>query len=256
MEQPHYICNLKKSPKDNRDFIFASKSKNDLPEIVDYRLELQPIRNQGKQGTCYAQSTACMKEWQEKKDNNFNEYMSPQFFYNNRSNKYDDNPNNDDGMYGRDVMKLIKNIGICPESSYIYGRVEPKKDIPQYIYDEAKKYIIKSYAKVETLENLKQSLVKNGPCLVAFPVYNYGNQFWRKTTKQHKGGHAVTIVGYNKDGFIIRNSWGTKWGDEGYSIYRYEDWGSHWEIWTTIDLDLNDIYIPKRKNKCKVCEIL
>ena len=112
MEQPHYICNLKKSPKDNRDFIFASKSKNDLPEIVDYRLELQPIRNQGKQGTCYAQSTACMKEWQEKKDNNFNEYMSPQFFYNNRSNKYDDNPNNDDGMYGRDVMKLIKNIGI------------------------------------------------------------------------------------------------------------------------------------------------
>ena len=57
------------------------------------------------------------------------------------------------------------------------------------------------------------------------------------------------LVGYNEDGFIVRNSWGHNWGNQGYSIYEYNDWGSHWEIWTTIDLD-NDIkYIPS-KNKC------
>jgi C1A family cysteine protease len=33
-----------------------------------------------------------------------------------------------------------------------------------------------------------------------------------------RGGHAICIVGYRKDGrFIIRNSWGTGWGDNGFA---------------------------------------
>jgi len=31
------------------------------------------------------------------------------------------------------------------------------------------------------------------------------------------GGHAVSLVGYTKKGFIVRNSWGTEWGDGGYA---------------------------------------
>lgn len=30
------------------------------------------------------------------------------------------------------------------------------------------------------------------------------------------GGHAVTIVGYDDIGFIVKNSWGTGWGTDGY----------------------------------------
>jgi hypothetical protein len=32
-----------------------------------------------------------------------------------------------------------------------------------------------------------------------------------------RGGHAIAIVGYSADRFIIRNSWGTPWGDQGYA---------------------------------------
>ena len=33
-----------------------------------------------------------------------------------------------------------------------------------------------------------------------------------------RGGHAVTVVGYRTDGrFIVRNSWGTGWGDKGFA---------------------------------------
>ena len=38
------------------------------------------------------------------------------------------------------------------------------------------------------------------------------------------GGHAVCIVGYDdtKQWFILRNSWGSQWGDGGYFYLPYE----------------------------------
>jgi C1A family cysteine protease len=32
-----------------------------------------------------------------------------------------------------------------------------------------------------------------------------------------RGGHAVAIVGYRPGRFIVRNSWGTDWGDGGFA---------------------------------------
>jgi C1A family cysteine protease len=230
-----FIVPMKKSPEDSRDYIFISNNSS-IPEECDLRSELMPVRNQGSQGTCYAQSASCMKEWQERKNYNFNEYFSPQFFYNLRFNKYDKNTQNDEGMFGRDVMKILKNIGICKESTYPYGRIEDRDKISKEILDEAKMNIIESYARINTINDLKASLCKNGPALIAFPVYNYTDQMWiQRNNESSEGGHAMTVVGYNNDGFIIRNSWGQSWGDNGYTIYKYKDWSTHWEIWSTVD---------------------
>jgi N-acetylmuramidase len=38
------------------------------------------------------------------------------------------------------------------------------------------------------------------------------------------GGHAFAIVGYTSDGFIVHNSWGTRWGRGGLGVLRYADW--------------------------------
>ena len=80
-----YITNLERSPVDERDWKAEAIYNNvALPGSLDMRKDLQKIRDQGNQGTCAAQSGACMKEWQEKLDYSFDEYMSPQFIYNNR----------------------------------------------------------------------------------------------------------------------------------------------------------------------------
>ena len=41
---------------------------------------------------------------------------------------------------------------------------------------------------------------------------------------ENSGGHAFALVGYNRHGFIVQNSWGPKWGTKGFAILPYEDW--------------------------------
>jgi hypothetical protein len=45
-------------------------------------------------------------------------------------------------------------------------------------------------------------------------------------------GHAIAIVGYTPEGFIIQNSWGTAWGDGGFALLPYEDYMLHaTDVW-------------------------
>lgn len=41
------------------------------------------------------------------------------------------------------------------------------------------------------------------------------------------GGHAIALVGYNERGFLIQNSWGTRWGTYGLALLTYDDWLSN-----------------------------
>lgn len=45
---------------------------------------------------------------------------------------------------------------------------------------------------------------------------------WTDTTLKTSEGHAVAIVGYNENGFLIKNSWGTTWGEQGYGWVSYD----------------------------------
>ncbi len=41
------------------------------------------------------------------------------------------------------------------------------------------------------------------------------------------GGHAFAIVGYTREGFIVQNSWGTKWAASGFALLPYDEWTKH-----------------------------
>jgi hypothetical protein len=45
-------------------------------------------------------------------------------------------------------------------------------------------------------------------------------------------GHAVAIVGYTNEGFIVQNSWGEEWGERGFALLPYEDYLIHaTDVW-------------------------
>lgn len=230
-----FLLNMKKSPIDERDFVAETiyPDKVDLPKELDLRPFLHGVVNQGAQGTCSAQVAACMKEYQEFKLQMLRGEegkMSPQFVYNLREEP------DYQGMTPRETMKILQKEGICREVIYPYGEIEYPQYMPEEAFMDALNFRIQNYAQIDTIEGLKKALYKDGVCYICFPVYNESPQMWKAAQGEtDMGGHAMAVVGYNTDGFIIRNSWGKQWGDGGYTLYPYEDWGAHWEIWTSVD---------------------
>lgn len=245
------------SSVDARDYIaeaiYPETDAENLPETLDLRPHLRPIRSQGKYGTCAAHTAICIKEYHEKKDVNLNADMSPQFVYNHRENYPDE------GMFGRNVMAILLKQGSCLEKTYPYKTQNIATEMPKEAIEEGAKYKIKSYAQVNTIAATKVALYKNGPCYISFPCYNHEPRFWKPASQNEKllGGHAVTIVGYNEEGFIIRNSWGSSWAEKGYTNYGYGDFGTHYEIWTTIDEKSVEPIRPKEEKpmRCQ-CRIV
>ena len=226
---------LRPSPVDDRDWRSCAiyPEAQLVPKVLDFRESLRPIRNQGRQGACVAFSACAMKEYHEYKDDGFLEYMSCQFIYNLRDN----HPNF--GMFLRDAMKILQKKGVCTERMFPYNK-NVSNTVPEDTLQQAKNFKVKNYAQVNTADDLKKALYKNGPCIIAFPVYTYKPEFWKQEYRSPmKGGHCVAVVGYNQGAFILRNSWGKdwgkKWGNSGYCYYKFSDWGSHWEVWTSVD---------------------
>lgn len=226
------VVNMEPSPHDNRDWIFENLQRGIRfrSNILDLRKYLNKPRNQGSRGTCVAFTVSTIKEYQERIDVGFTGYMSPEsvYFYREVST----------GMYFRNAMKILHKKGISPELYFPYGNTEPV-NIPKQALDSMEHYKIKNYARVTTIDGAKKALGTYGPLLLGVPVYNNSPQIWKPANENDKltGGHAMTIVGYNKTGFIVRNSWGSKWNGDGHVIFPYEDWGLHWEVWSSIDAE-------------------
>lgn len=246
--------NLVRSPVDKRDWDYKKHivSAIDIPESLDLRDKLPKVRNQGVEGACAAFACATMKEYQERKDVNFLGHFSTRFVYLLRENP------SEEGMYLRDVMRILKNYGICPESKLPYDTIVDKTAITKDIYYSALMYNIAGYAQIYSINDLKIALNKNGPCIVALPVYNTDIQFWKKNNENDEiiGGHAVCFCGYDKDkGFLLRNSWGNHYGDNGYTWYPYDDWKHIWEVWSSVDNITNKkCAIYNQDNSC--CNIM
>ncbi len=253
------LCNLRPSPADSRDYSFEGMALRSTgldfkslvaedpgivtpPKKLDLRPYMNPVRDQGSRGTCAAFSAAAAKEYQEHVDNSaFKEYISPDSIYLQRQNV------DSEGMYGRDVMRILLHGGACRETLLPYHGEE--QEAPSGIPDTAKlempNYCIRKYAQIHTILGAKNALCQYGPLLICLPYYdNDLPEFWRSPglDAETDGGHAVTVVGYTKEGFILRNSWGTTWNGDGHVIYPYDEFGVHWEIWSMVDEETK--YLP------------
>ena len=110
--------------------------------------------------------------------------------------------------------------GMMSWSSYSYtGRDESCKFKSSKVVATVKKYKDVQYNSESALKN---AVANNGPVSVAvdaeYSMQNYRGGVYSGSCSSNCNyiNHAVTVVGYAPGYWIVKNSWGTGWGDNGY----------------------------------------
>eukprot|EP00405_Crypthecodinium_cohnii_P018037 CAMPEP_0206450730 /NCGR_PEP_ID=MMETSP0324_2-20121206/18902_1 /ASSEMBLY_ACC=CAM_ASM_000836 /TAXON_ID=2866 /ORGANISM="Crypthecodinium cohnii, Strain Seligo" /LENGTH=289 /DNA_ID=CAMNT_0053920441 /DNA_START=128 /DNA_END=995 /DNA_ORIENTATION=- len=224
-----------KDPADPRDKVlkFAAAQYSATPSSVDLRSqENLEIYDQGSLGSCTAQAIGAAFHFCKVKVNQASFRPSRLFiYYNERVDM--GTVNQDSGAYIRTGVKLCNKQGVCPESMWPHDTSKWAAAPPAACYTEAMDHQTIEYASVnQTLQDLKVALASGFPVVFGFVVYSsFMTQAVANTGKvpmptpwdSNNGGHAVMAVGYDdaQKVFIVRNSWGSSWGDKGYFYMPY-----------------------------------
>jgi C1A family cysteine protease len=191
------------------------------PTSLDYRKYMNTAKDQGNCGSCWSFCTTSVIEAVVNiKKGVLNRFSEQQLIDCDSSN------NGCDGGHPQNAFQFIKkNNGLTLESTYPY---EEKQGTCKKVTNE---YTITNYKRVTDgdEDNLKDLLNNYGPIAIgmdastiSFQLYKKGTIFSDDNCKKLVLNHCVTLVGYgsNADGdyWIVRNSWGTSWGDNGYFL--------------------------------------
>jgi len=240
-----------------------------LPAQIDLRNWFSPIEDQDSLGSCTANAAVGLLEYFERRGRGRHIDASRLFVYKAARNLL--GWTGDTGAYLRTAMETLVLFGAPPERYWPYdGRsaasnnhydVEP----PAFCYGFGANYKAVKYFRLDSpgatpaqvLMNVKTYLANGFPSMFGFPVYSeFDNPLpggliaFPAPNSQYRGGHAIVAAGYDdnvmigpdRGALLIRNSWGTGWGNGGYGwmSYRYvtQDLAEDW--WTLISANWVD----------------
>lgn len=245
--------------------------KATLPLTTDLRQFCSPIEDQGEIGSCTAHAAMSVLEYFERKS--FGKHIdgSRLFLYKTTRNLM--RVTGDTGAYLRSVMGALTLFGVPPETHYPYDTTIYDEEPSAFLYSFAHNFQAISYYRIDTpglssaalLSQIKTNLAKGLPSMFGFTVYSSytqtetnGGMFPFPTRSEPiVGGHAVAVMGYDDTkkitnvnlggttttgALLIRNSWGTSWGQNGYGWlpYQYVLSGLTSDWWSLLKADWVD----------------
>lgn len=227
------------SPPDDRDYtldkICTLSMEDETPLPEEYILEGNiPVLNQGIYSDCVAHAIATATAYgQYKAEGKFNDLSRGYIYGNRRATDY-----HGEGMMVRQALKNFNHDGDCLTVKFPYRGTYPamkemiaeKKE--EYAEAAAKSRLV-AYCRLYSEREIKKALMNQCAVVVCITTFkgNMKTHIEIPTKDSIKsGGHAMCCIGWNKDGWILQNSWGSFWGDHGkcYLPYAYpvdEWWG-------------------------------
>lgn len=218
----------KRQQHDHRDFQrLGALGAAPLPSKVDLRPKCPPVYDQGKLGSCTANTVVFQSQFLD------GEFLSRLFLYF-ETRLSEGTAGVDCGCALRDVYKVLRSKGACLEKLWPYdpSRFNVRPSASACL--EAKAHQALAYHSVTQTEHaLKEALASGLPVGFGFDVFeSFESEAVTKSgiapmPSAHEneiGGHAVALVGYDDTTrmFLVRNSWGDGWGQRGYFWMPYD----------------------------------
>lgn len=243
------IFNCQQSPQTDFDWKYETATHSDiltapthaeeLPPTKDLREDWWKVADQGVTGSCVGWAAVdSVLRWHMVKAGMVcqNEPISVRFVWMaaKETDQFLRRPTgfiDASGTSLKAALDVLRKYGAVPEEVLPFGSNNLVQGSERDFYSLASRFKIRSYYNLleseDTLRNFKVWLACRGPILVRLTVdrhfYNLGadGRLDQHNPGGQYGGHAVAIVGYTPDRFIIRNSWGDDWGDKGYAYVSY-----------------------------------
>lgn len=239
------------------------------PASVDLRPWCSPVENQGSLGSCTANAGVGMLEYYERRTTGKHIDGSRLFLY--KVTRELQGVKGDDGAELRDVMKAMVLFGVPPEKYWPYHVTKFNDEPSSFCYAFAQSYQAIQYYRLDpagtspsaALAAIKKSLAAALPAMFGFSVYSSipplgdgkGEIPFPERGDSLEGGHAVLAVGYDdnkkignhKGALLIRNSWGTGWGENGYGWlpYAFVEAGLADDFWSMVKAEYVDTNLFK-----------
>jgi C1A family cysteine protease len=239
-------------------------AKKAVPAKVDLREWCSSIEDQGQLGSCTANAGVGVFEYFQRRA--FGKYLdgSRLFLYKTTRNLL--GWTGDEGAYLRTTMQAMALFGVPPEKHWPYNIARFDEEPPNFCYAYAQNYQAVKYFRLDkagmptatVLQHIKENLAAKLPCMFGFSVYSSmpgvedetGDIPFPGPDDRLEGGHAVVAVGYDdtkkigpdRGALLIRNSWGTEWGENGYGYlpYSYVLKGVAVDFWSLITAEYFD----------------
>lgn len=219
---------------DHRDHLYAAPAAvlRKLPAQIDLRKQCPPVYDQGELGSCTANAIGGAIEFDRMKQH-LSDFVPSRLFIYYNERVMEGTVDSDSGAQIRDGIKSVAKQGACPEKEWPYDINKFTVKPPAQCYQDALKDRAVSYSRLtHNLNQMKGCLASGFPFVFGFTVYeSFESQTVAQTghapmpqpNEQVLGGHAVLAVGYDDSHqwFLVRNSWGTQWGMQGYFTLPY-----------------------------------
>lgn len=214
------------------------KSLRAIPERVDPRRSKladkgwMQMENQLSQGSCQGQSLTECAEYCYTIATNTVMQFSRQFAY--LVSQMKDRIQGDRGSTLSGGTKAAKEVGLCREAIAPYQRTYPGWGwVTEEMKLDAKDYKLRSHTRMRSSDQIKQ-FIGSGAGIVQIGIawnnsMNPNSQGCiTRFSSSSGGGHAVVFAGYVPDSdvgtssgagywMLLKNSWGKRWGKEGYA---------------------------------------